>query len=176
MNKVWRQSSIISAVLAQFICDRTGQPAIDDGTTATLLANLKLAAAALNGDVTQAFSVLAATASGQAINLGQFPATLSANGCVTIPVIVAGVKTNLLLQWLNGVSASSGIVTQAWPITFPNTVLSANSTYVSSGTALSAISATMSTNTTNSTCVVNVANSSSVAVVSANVKVIAVGY
>ncbi|WP_232465470.1 hypothetical protein [Burkholderia ubonensis] len=43
LNKVWRQSSIMSAVLAQFIVDLTGQDAIDDGTTVTLLANLKMA-------------------------------------------------------------------------------------------------------------------------------------
>lgn len=43
LNKVWRQSSIMSAVLAQLIVDNTGQNAIDDGTTATLLANLKTA-------------------------------------------------------------------------------------------------------------------------------------
>ncbi|MCO1382563.1 hypothetical protein [Burkholderia multivorans] len=46
LNKVWRQSSIMAAVLAQFIVDLTGQDAIDDGTTATLLANLKAAAGA----------------------------------------------------------------------------------------------------------------------------------
>ncbi|OUL68696.1 hypothetical protein [Paraburkholderia hospita] len=45
LNKVWRQSSIMSAVLAQFIVNQTGQPAIDDGTTATLLANLATAVA-----------------------------------------------------------------------------------------------------------------------------------
>lgn len=38
-NKVWRQSSIMAAVMASFIVAQTGQPAIDDGTTATLLAN-----------------------------------------------------------------------------------------------------------------------------------------
>ncbi|QYY30227.1 hypothetical protein K2O51_22915 [Cupriavidus pinatubonensis] len=43
LNKVWRQSSIMSAVLAQFIADNTGLDALDDGTTATLLANLKTA-------------------------------------------------------------------------------------------------------------------------------------
>lgn len=43
LNKVWRQSSIMSAVLAQFIVDETGLDALDDGTTATLLANLKTA-------------------------------------------------------------------------------------------------------------------------------------
>lgn len=42
-NKVWRQSSIMAAVLAQFICDLTGEDAIDDGSTADLLANLKMA-------------------------------------------------------------------------------------------------------------------------------------
>lgn len=41
INKAFRQSSIMSAVLAQFIVDKTGANATDDGTTATLLANLK---------------------------------------------------------------------------------------------------------------------------------------
>jgi hypothetical protein len=45
LNKVWRQSSIMSSVLAQFIVNQTGQPAIDDGTTATLLSNLATAVA-----------------------------------------------------------------------------------------------------------------------------------
>ncbi|WAL80945.1 hypothetical protein OYT13_13775 [Pandoraea sp. XJJ-1] len=40
LNKVWRQSSIMSAVLAQFIVSNSGQSAVDDGTTPTLLANL----------------------------------------------------------------------------------------------------------------------------------------
>ncbi|WP_250538167.1 MULTISPECIES: hypothetical protein [unclassified Caballeronia] len=41
LNKTWRQSSIMAAVLAQFIADETGVNSVDDGTTATLLANLK---------------------------------------------------------------------------------------------------------------------------------------
>jgi hypothetical protein len=40
LNKVWRQSSIMAAVLAQFIVDQSGQNAVDDGTTSTLEANL----------------------------------------------------------------------------------------------------------------------------------------
>ncbi|WP_250481911.1 hypothetical protein [Caballeronia sp. NCTM5] len=43
INKTFRQSSIMAAVLAQFISDQTGANSVDDGTTATLLANLKLA-------------------------------------------------------------------------------------------------------------------------------------
>lgn len=45
INKAFRQSSIMSAVLAQFIVNQTGQNATDDGTTATLLANLTAATA-----------------------------------------------------------------------------------------------------------------------------------
>lgn len=45
LNKVWRQSSIIAAVVAQFIADCTNQDVIDDGTTAIILANLKKAVA-----------------------------------------------------------------------------------------------------------------------------------
>lgn len=41
LNKVWRQSSIMAAVLAQFMADVSGQNSTDDGTTASLLANLQ---------------------------------------------------------------------------------------------------------------------------------------
>lgn len=41
VNKPIRQSAIMAAVLAQFIADQTGVNSVDDGTTATLLANLK---------------------------------------------------------------------------------------------------------------------------------------
>jgi hypothetical protein len=40
LNKVWRQGSIMAAVLGQFIADITTQNSVDDGTTATLLGNL----------------------------------------------------------------------------------------------------------------------------------------
>ncbi len=43
INKSLRQGTIMAAVLAQFIVDYTGQNAVDDGTTSTLLANLKSA-------------------------------------------------------------------------------------------------------------------------------------
>jgi hypothetical protein len=38
-NKAWRQGSIMAAMLGEFIAAQTGQPVIDDGTTATILAN-----------------------------------------------------------------------------------------------------------------------------------------
>lgn len=43
VNKAIRQSSIMGTVLAQYISDITGANAVDDGTTTTLLANLKTA-------------------------------------------------------------------------------------------------------------------------------------
>lgn len=43
LNKVWRQASIMSAVLAQFVSDQTGLDVLDDGTTSNILANLKTA-------------------------------------------------------------------------------------------------------------------------------------
>lgn len=46
LNKVWRQSSIMAAVLAQFIVDLTGRDVIDDGTVPTVLADLKAAISA----------------------------------------------------------------------------------------------------------------------------------
>jgi len=43
LNKVWRQSSIMAAVLAQFTANFSGQNSVDDGTIATLLTNLQAA-------------------------------------------------------------------------------------------------------------------------------------
>lgn len=48
-NKVMRQMSIMAAVLAQMIADQTGNPVIDDGTTATIEANLIAAIKILGG-------------------------------------------------------------------------------------------------------------------------------
>ncbi|WP_175994887.1 hypothetical protein [Burkholderia vietnamiensis] len=69
LNKVWRQSSIMSAVLAQFIVDLTGQDAIDDGTTATLLTNLKAAVSAQSIDVVGAARKVRATCAANATSI-----------------------------------------------------------------------------------------------------------
>jgi hypothetical protein len=65
-NKAWRQSSIMGAALAQFIADVTGQDVIDDGTVATILANLKAGVSAQSpavvGDTRNARMTLAAAA------------------------------------------------------------------------------------------------------------------
>lgn len=40
LNKVWRQGSIMAAILGQLSADITGANSVDDGTTTTLLGNL----------------------------------------------------------------------------------------------------------------------------------------
>lgn len=41
LNKVWRQSSIIAAAVAQYIADLTGNNVVDDGTTSAITAGLE---------------------------------------------------------------------------------------------------------------------------------------
>lgn len=79
LNKVWRQSSIMAAVLAQFIVDLTGQDAIDDGTTATLLANLKMAVQAQSAAVV-----------GQARNLTMSVTAASSTATLNADEIIVG--------------------------------------------------------------------------------------
>ncbi|MCP1120122.1 hypothetical protein [Robbsia andropogonis] len=88
VNKVLRQSSIMSAVLASFIVQNAGTDVIDDGTTATIEANLTAALNALfitpselltalanyaakNGSTANRFSAANAAAATDALNLGQ---------------------------------------------------------------------------------------------------------
>jgi hypothetical protein len=73
-NKAWRQASIIASMVAQFIVDHSGQPAIDNGTTATLETNLL---AAINAVI--ALFVANALGAGGTAYTPQFNA-LSANG------------------------------------------------------------------------------------------------
>ncbi|WP_254213954.1 hypothetical protein [Burkholderia multivorans] len=64
LNKVWRQSSIVAAVIAQFIVAQTGQAAVDDGTTATLLANFTKAVGAASNKMGLFLGVQVFTSSG----------------------------------------------------------------------------------------------------------------
>lgn len=40
LNKVWRQSSLMAAMVGDFIAEASGQNVVDDGTTVTILLNL----------------------------------------------------------------------------------------------------------------------------------------
>lgn len=88
--------------------------------------------------------VAPATQSSHAVQLGQFLATLSANGYVKIPVMVAGVLRTLILQWgatgnylVNTASTTSDTIT--FPISFPTACLQVLATADGSTTPNSAI-------------------------------------
>ncbi|MGI4812022.1 MAG: gp53-like domain-containing protein [Janthinobacterium lividum] len=120
LNKILRQPSIMAAVLAQFIVDASGQPAIDDGTTATLLENLKSGIsefiatgfAALNGSASEVFNVAPAVSANEAVNLGQFPSTSGANGYYILP-------NGKIRQYGTATASNSGATTSSATVTFP---------------------------------------------------------
>ncbi|MDN7488467.1 hypothetical protein QZM35_12235 [Burkholderia sp. AU45274] len=131
LNKVWRQSSIMAAVLAQFTANFSGQNSVDDGTIATLLANLQSAinAAGITAPQFDSSTKLATTAFVQQAN-GNFQARQVVYGATSITnaasgswIECAGVggytitlpnpsATNLSLTFSN---VSNGVVTLATP-------------------------------------------------------------
>jgi len=91
LNKTWRQSSIMAAVLAQLITSNAGQAAVDDGTTATLLANLTTAISV----IARQNPVLADTGAANAYvvaNAAAFTAYPTGSG-LTIDVTIANTNT-----------------------------------------------------------------------------------
>lgn len=100
LNKVWRQSSFISAMLAQFIVDKSAQSVLDDGDIAGLEVKLT---AAINA-VTAAL-------------LGGSNQSLVTNGYQKLP-------GGLVLQWGQGTAGQNGTAfTNTYPIAFPNNAL-----------------------------------------------------
>ena len=103
LNKVWRQSSIMTAVVAQFIVNQTGQNATDDGTTVALLSNLATAVAVS----ARQNPVLAdtGTANTYAVaNLAAFPAYPTVSGLV-IDVSIANANTGASTLNVDGLGA-----------------------------------------------------------------------
>lgn len=91
LNKTWRQSSIMSAVLALMINNNAGQPAVDDGTTANLLANLTTAISV----IARQNPVLADTGTANnyvVANLAAFTAYPTGSG-LTLDVSIANTNT-----------------------------------------------------------------------------------
>ena len=94
LNKVWRQASIVAAMIGQFVADNSGQNAVDDGNIATLEANflgaLTARLAALTGATfTGPVNVPLATASQQAMQYGQATGRLLRT---TIYAVISGVQ------------------------------------------------------------------------------------
>lgn len=76
LNKVWRQSSVMANVLAQCISDITRQDVLDNGSPATILANLKAALAA------------GSPAAGGAINASMYVSAASATATFTADEVI----------------------------------------------------------------------------------------
>lgn len=95
LNKVWRQSSIMAAVIASFIVAETGQTAIDDGTTATLLANFTAAvnAASKNKIVLTDTGTANAYAAANPVPLTALPTTTGFTQTVKIAHLNTGTST-----------------------------------------------------------------------------------
>ncbi|WP_233831771.1 gp53-like domain-containing protein [Paraburkholderia sp. ZP32-5] len=95
VNKTLRQSSIMAAVLAQFIVAETGQAAIDDGTTATLLANFTKAVASAAGQLAVLIDTGAANAYAAAnpVPLAALPTTTGLVQMVRITHANTGAST-----------------------------------------------------------------------------------
>lgn len=91
LNKTWRQSSIMAAVVAQFIVDTTGANAVDDGTIATLEANF-IAALRLAG-------VFIGTDTG------------AANACVVNLTPPVTALTDNMVLWFKAKAANTGATT-----------------------------------------------------------------
>lgn len=97
LNKTWRQSSIMAAVLAQFAADYSGNNSTDDGTTATLEANL---VAAIRS-ATKTGVILADTGAANAYT------------AVNAPPLVAGTWVDGVIQQVKIAHANTGASTYA---------------------------------------------------------------
>lgn len=105
LNKVWRQSSIMASVLAQFISDQTGQDAVDDGTITTLLANLKAASLAMHGQcrlVKSGANLLLQPYNGNRLIIGGTPRIVPAAGVSLAPTGLTANTTYFLYAFMNG--------------------------------------------------------------------------
>lgn len=70
-----------------------------------------------------AVQIAAPTQSNHAVNLGQFLSLLSGNGYFEIPVVVAGVKRTLIVQFGTTTLPTGNGDTVTLPIAFPNAIL-----------------------------------------------------
>jgi hypothetical protein len=125
----------------------------DNSTRVATTAFVDSYAAPIAGNAGQVFAVAAASSASQAVNLGQFPASIASSGYQKFP-------NGLILQW--GVSgtittgSNLGYVSGSFPIAFPNNVFGAwgtpNNAGSSSWVALTVYASSLSTSGFTFTC------------------------
>lgn len=144
VNKVLRQATIMAAVIGDFIANNSGANVVDDGTTATILANLNNAVKQIAWGNTAARIATQAEAEAGTDNVKQMTAlrvaqavaallggsnhSLAANGYQKLP-------GGLILQWGSFHTTAAAAQTVTFPITFPNACLTATASNYSTGTA-----------------------------------------
>ena len=105
LNKVWRQSSIMAAVLGDLIVAEVNAPVIDDGTTATILSNLVAS-----------------------IRTASIPAsTIALDGYVKL-------GNGIIIQWGAVSGVGTGGLTVTLPIAFPTAAFVGFATVNTTGT------------------------------------------
>ncbi len=107
LNKVWRQSSIMASVLASIVSSITGANVTDDGTTATILSNLRQAL------LTASYAVDTGTLNAYLVSLSPAPAAYAPGMRVSMMTGTSNTVTNPTLN-VSGLGAV--------PITLPNGV------------------------------------------------------
>lgn len=102
-------------------------PTASPGDNSTKIASTAFVAALgalkadLAGSSSQVFSAAAATALAHVVNLGEFVGVSGSPGYIKLPMIVAGVKRTLIVQWGTGsVSGENTDGTFTLAITYPN--------------------------------------------------------
>lgn len=100
LNKTLRQPSIMAAVIGQLIADATGQNAVDDGTIATLEANL---ARVIRGAA--AYAADTGSANAYAIALAPAPASLVAG--MAVRFLAGNTNTGASTLNVNGLGAKA---------------------------------------------------------------------
>jgi hypothetical protein len=130
MNKVLFQSSTFVAAFATVLAN-LGYAVSDSSFTAleAVLTNIIAInqAGGISAQSNKITNMLAGVNSGDAVNMGQFLASMTANGYQKLP-------GGLIIQWGTSVTNSGGVGTVVFPIAFPNTCLSVNTTVTGSAT------------------------------------------
>lgn len=101
LNTVWRQASVVAAMIGQFVADIGGFDALDDGSVANLLASFErtIQGGKLN------FSVAGGTPNDVTVTLNPAPAALTAG--MSFKILIGTAPTSAMTLNVNGLGAKS---------------------------------------------------------------------
>ena len=135
VNKALRQGTVMASVLGQFVANNSGANVLDNGDTATVLANLTAALKSLlltrahpfadiKADGTTAVAEALANLGLSDIKLaGVCTGVLSTTGNISIPLIIGGVLRRCLIQWGLVDAPRQATTNVTLPVTYDNACL-----------------------------------------------------